>query len=132
MENKEKWIVGISLVVLLFISLANSAAISKSATIRRKNFEQIRLNQIELKETWKRKEAQIKKAFQTAEKNFQTSKENFEAIEERLDKMQQEILAARGDLLKVKAEMKERIKNLKSKIKEVKRPEGKTEVKKEE
>ncbi|OQX53791.1 MAG: hypothetical protein B5M48_02495 [Candidatus Omnitrophica bacterium 4484_213] len=125
MENKEKWIVGISLAVLLFISLANSAAI-------RKNIKQSRANRVRFEQTWKRKEGEIKKTFQTAEKNFQTSKKNFEAIEERLDKMQQEILTARGELLKVKAEMKERIKNLKSKIEEAKRPEGKTEVKKEE
>ena len=109
------------LAVVVFICLIDSFAIRKANERLR---TEIRTDQIQLKQTWNRKQTEIKKAFQTAEKNFATSKENFETIGERLDRIEQEVLNARGDLLKLKVETRDGIKNLKNKLEEVEARQG--------
>lgn len=112
MENKEKLIAGIALVIVLFISFANSTAIRKNI---KRSSKRSKTAMIQLKQTWNQQRGEIKKAFQTAEKNFKTSKENFEVIEGRLDRMEQELLNARGDLLKLKTKIKKGIKKIETK-----------------
>ncbi len=124
MENREKWIIGITLIVLLFISIGNSIAIRKN--VRQAKNTRTKLQQVVVsrKEIGKKiRKAVGKKVFEDIENNFKTIEENFKAINERSDRMEQEILTVRGNLLKVKAEIKNRIEKLKNKIKEVKQPE---------
>ena len=118
MENREKWIIGITLIVLLFISLGNSIAIRKNARQVKNTRTKLQQVIVSRREMGKRiKEVVGKKVFEDIENNFETIEENFKAINERSDRMEQEILNTRGDLLKLKAGLKKKVKQLKQKEK---------------